>query len=328
MPSSATHAYFAKDVLEKLDDSISNKINNELSMYKIFSQGPDPYNFYDLRLSPRAKKSIKINKALQHTKVNEHFINLINYINDNNFYNDNMVIAYLYGEICHFVLDSTAHPFVIYNTGRYNEHDKNSYKYNGLHEDMEYYIDIYLIWKREKILPKKYKVYKKLFNIKKFSDNLDKTINDVNKKVYGFDNTSKIYFKAINDMKKFYYIFNYDPIGIKKFFYSLLDFICPNSFVKKKELSFNVIPYKKIYYLNEERNIWNNPCDINETYDYSFAILYNLAIKKAVNIITNIDNMLNKKNINNKKIEELFGNKDYSTGKDCDLDLECKYFRF
>ncbi len=328
MPSSVTHAYFAQDVLEKLDINISNKLNNELGMYKIFSQGPDPYNFYDFRLSPKAKKSININKNIQHNNINEHFINLINYINGNNFYNDNMVMAYLCGEICHFVLDSTIHPFVIYNTGMYDKYDKRTYKYNGLHEDMEYYIDIYLIWKREKILPRKYKVYKYLFDIKNFNDNLSMTIDEVNKKTYGFDDTSKIYFKAIKDMKNFYYIFNYDPIGIKKFFYTILDLICPGSFIKKKELSFNVVPYKKLYYLNEERNVWNHPCNINEQYDYSFAILYNLAIKKAVDIINEIDNMLVKKKINNKKIKDLFKNSDYATGKDCDLDLDIKYFKF
>lgn len=328
MPSSVTHAYFATDVLEELDDSIKNKIEKELEMYKIFSQGPDPYNFYDLRLSPRSKKSFAINKALQHSKINMHFTKLIYYINDNNFYNDNMVLSYLYGEICHFVLDSMVHPYVTYYTGPYNKKNKSTYKYNGLHEEMEYYIDIYLIWKREKILPKKYKVYKELFKIKDFNANLINTINDVNKDVYGFDNSAKIYFKAIKDMKRFFYIFNYDPSGIKKCFYTFLDFISPKCFIRKKELSFNVLPYKKLYYLNEDRNTWNNPFDINESYDYSFAILYNKAIKEAVNIITEVDKMLRKKKINNTKVKDLFGNKDYSTGKDCDLHIENKYFKF
>lgn len=43
--------------------------------------------------------------------------------------------------------------------------NKQTYKYNGLHEEMEYYIDIYLIYNRENILPKDYKVYKNIFNI-------------------------------------------------------------------------------------------------------------------------------------------------------------------
>ncbi len=51
---------------------------------------------------------------MQHSLVNKHFVTLINYINKMN-YNDNvMVMSYLYGQICHFILDSTIHPFLLY----------------------------------------------------------------------------------------------------------------------------------------------------------------------------------------------------------------------
>ena len=130
------------------------------------------------------------------------------------------------------------------------------------------------------------------------------------------------------DMKKFYYIFNYDKIGVKKFVYSVMDFFCKNMCVKKKELSFNVNPNSKLHYLNIEKNIWNHPCDINEKYDLSFFELYEMAIDRAVNIINSVDNMLNKKKIDNKKLEKLFGNFDYGTGKDCCLELKYKYFKF
>ena len=40
----------------------------------------------------------------------------INYINEMNYYYNEQVMAYLYGQICHFVLDSTVHPYIIYHT--------------------------------------------------------------------------------------------------------------------------------------------------------------------------------------------------------------------
>lgn len=328
MPSSVTHAYFGEDVFNKCNKRVKNKIINYINYLKVFSQGPDPYFFYDFHLTNRSMDVYRINRAMQHAKVNKHFIKLINYINDNGYYSNGEVMSYLYGQICHFVLDTTAHPYIIYSTGIYDEKDPKTFKYNGLHEEMEYYIDCYLISRRENIHPKKYKVYKQLFNIDKFSDQLNVCINNVIKEVYGFDSADVIYYKSIMDMKKFYYIFNYDRIGIKKFIYSIMDIVCGNKCVKKKELSFNVNPHSKLFYLNKEKSTWNNPCDINEKYNYSFDELYKIATDKAVNIINTIDDMLSRGIVDNKKIEDLFGNRHYGTGKDCDQKYDYQYFKF
>lgn len=328
MPSSNTHSYFCDDVYNKLNKNIKNKLKDNINYLKVFGQGPDPYFFYDFHLTKRSKKVHEINKAMQHTKINKHFIKLINYINENNFYDNGEVLAYLYGQICHYTLDTTAHPYIIYCVGNYNERDPKTYKYNGLHAEMEYYIDSYMIYQRENILPKNYKVYKKLFNIGKFNKELKTTIDEVIKEVYGFDNASDIYYKSIIDMKRFYHVFNYDKYGIKKQIYSIMDFVCRNKCVKKKELSFHIDLNKKQHYLNNDKRTWNHPCDKNEKYNLSFNELYNNALNKAVNIINEVDNMLKNKKINNSKIEKLFKNLDYGTGKDSDLDLEYKYFKF
>lgn len=328
MPSSVTHNYFAKDVYDKLDVSIQNTFQKDLGLYGVFAQGPDPYFFYDFHLTKKSKEIYKINRKMHSANINEHFRCLVNYINEKNYYSNSEVIAYLYGQICHFVLDTTLHPFVIYNSGVYDKKRKNTYKYNGRHEEMEYYFDIYLIYKKENILPKKYKVYDKIFDIKAFSYELNNTIDLVTSRVYGFDNVSAIYYKAICDMKKFYHVFNYDRIGIKKSIYSIMDFVCGNRLVKKKELSFYVNPLSKEHLLNSGNNTWNHPCDINEKYNYSFTDLYIKATCKAIKIIIEIDNMLKEKKIDNKKIDDLFGNLNYATGKDCNLKVEFKYFKF
>jgi len=328
MPSSVTHFYFSKDVYDKCNCIIKNKLSNSINYFKVFAQGPDPYFFYNFHLTKKSKDVFKINRSMQHSKINLHFTKLINYININNYYYNEQVMAYLYGQICHFVLDSTVHPYIIYHTGIYNNKIPETYKYNGLHEEMEYYIDCYLIWQKEKIHPKNYKSFDILFNIDKFNDELKNTIDDVVKDVYGFCNTSDIYYKSIMDMKKFYYIFNYDRFGIKKRIYSIMDLICGNKCIKKKELSFFINPNSKLYYLNGEKKTWNHPCDINEKYNLSFEELYKEAFDKAVYIINEVDNMLKNKSVNNDKLEKLFGNLHYGTGKDCDLDIEYKYFKF
>lgn len=328
MASSVTHVYFSIDVYDKLHDKIRNKIDPSINDFKCFAQGPDPYFFFDFHLSKRSKMVFEIDKAMQHSHINEHFCSLINYINEKNYYSNSQVMSYLYGQICHFVLDSTVHPFIVFNTGIYNEKDKKTYKYNGLHEEMEYFIDIYLIQQREKVSPRKYKVYKHILNISKFNNELNDLIDTVTNKVYGFENVSNIYYKSILDMKKFYYVFNYDRFGIKRFIYKIMDFICQNKMVRKEELSFFVDPKSKIYYLNNDRNTWNHPCNKEEKYNFSFNDLYNIAVDKAIVLIETIDKMLERKIIDYKKIEMLIGNLDYGTGKNCDLKFKFKYFKF
>ena len=327
MPSSVTHNFFSSDVYDKLNKNIKNLIRPCLREYKVFSQGPDPYFFYDFHLTKRAKKVHKINKAMQHSLINRHFITLINYINKKEYYSNPMVMAYLYGQICHFVLDTTCHPYIIYCTGMYDEKDKSTYKYNGLHEEMEYFIDCYLIWKREKVLPKDYKVYKKIFCNMNFNKELKEVIDTVTCDVYGFSDVSSKYLKSIKDMQKFYHVFNYDKYGIKKNIYCIMDKICPDNIIKKKELSFYINPESKLYYLNNEKEEWYHPCCMDESYNYSFLELYDIAIKKAVTIITEINKMLEKNNIDDKFLEKIFGNLDYGTGKDADLKLQYKYYK-
>lgn len=323
-----THGYFCDDVYEKVSKNVRDKLKDNINYFRVFGQGPDPYFFYNFHLTRKSKKIQEINKAMQHSKVNKHFVRLINYISEMNYYSNGQVMAYLYGQICHFVLDSSAHPYIIYCTGRYDAKKPDTYKYNGLHEEMEYYIDNYLIFQREKVLPKKFKVYKKLFNISEFNNELKSCIDDVIRDVYGFENASNIYYKSIMDMKMFFHVFNYDRFGLKKGVYSIMDFVCGNRCVKKKELSFHIAPRSKMYYLNNDKDTWNHPCDINEKYDLSFTELYVRAIDKACRIINEVDDMIRNNNIDNKRIEELFGNLDYGTGKDCDLNLEYKYIKF
>ena len=211
-----------------------------------------------------------------------------------------MVMSYLYGQICHFVLDSTVHPFTIYMAGTYDEKDKKTYKYNGNHEKIEYYTDISLIYQRGNIMPWRYKVYKEIFKFDKFNNELKSTVDEVVKDVYGFDNVSDIYYKCLVDMKRFYHVFNYDRFGIKKIIYSIMDLICGDKVVKKKELSFHVSPDSHLEYLNLDNNTWRHPCTGDE-FSYSFFDLYDMALVKAVNIINTVDKMLNSKSMTIKR---------------------------
>lgn len=326
MPSSMTHAYYAINVYEKLNDKSKNRIKNSLDNLKYYAQGPDSYFFYNLIMTKKGKQIRDFGSYMHRHNVQDFFVNTIDYIYQNNLKNNHEVMAYLYGFICHLILDSTIHPLVFYKTGIFNKKNKKTYKYNGLHYEMEYFIDIYMIYQNEKIEAKYFKLFKYFHKINTLDNDLSKLINITLKETFNLDNMSKYYLESMKDLRLFFKYYNYDRFGIKKLIYQIFDFIAPQNIRRKKPLSFNIKHNQKIHYLNLEKNTWNHPCNIDETYDYSFIELYRISIDKAVNIINQINDILDNYNID--KIKKIIPNTSYITGKDCNNKEKMHYFEF
>lgn len=325
MPNTITHAYFTKDIYERLEKRIKSKVDIEL--LKTFGQGPDPLFFYNI-LNLKCDKNVRIfGKYVQKNKTQDFFKNLIVYIKDNKLENNKEVISYLYGFISHYVLDSTIHPFVFYKTGVCDKKKKETYKYNGLHNDMEVFFDCYLIRVKENMPPRKFKVHKFCFNFNAFSKELSNTIDYVFKKTFGKENMSNIYYDSLKRMKISYRLFRYDPFRIKMYIYKFIDKVLPKYTFRKEPTSYGMKYKNKYHYLNLEKNEWNHPCVKEEIYNYSLIELYIIALKRALKIIEETNKILYKNgDINN--ITNIFTNISYVTGKDCTLKIRNKYFEF
>lgn len=326
MPSSMTHNYFMQDIYNKLEKKLKEKI--VLEDAKTFAQGPDIFYFYNMCLGKKSKMYRKNGNYMHKHNVNLYFNNIIKYIKENNLINNKQCLSFLYGSVAHHILDSTVHPFVFYKTGIFKKGNPSTYKYSGLHQEMEYYLDAYMIFQNEKKEAKDFKMYKHMLNNNKLEDNTLNLIGNTIEETYDFENMDKIYEKCIKDMKLFYKLFNYDHFGIKKFLYTLTDFLTPKKFIRKKKFSFYLTHKSKKHYLNLEKNEWNHPIDIYETYNYSFIELYIIAIDKTLNIIKEIDKLLQDNKLNTNKINNLFQNISYTTGKDCEDKRTMKYFEF
>ncbi|MFA5459397.1 MAG: zinc dependent phospholipase C family protein [Bacilli bacterium] len=323
MPSTITHAYFMLDIYDNLDENAKKLLKNHLEYLKVFAQGPDPLYFYNY-----TKAKIKILSFEMHiTKTRAFFLNLVTFIKEHQLEYQPEVIAYLYGSIAHYVLDSTVHPFVFYQTGFFNKKKKNTYKYIGLHLDMETYIDAYMIYIKENIEPEKFKLHQFCFNVDNFSLALKDTIDDVINTTYQWKHADIFYLKAIKQMKSFFHLFRYDPYGLKKRQYQRLDQIIPKPSFRFVFLSYNINLAEKRYYLNLEKNKWNHPTDKNEVFDLSFPELYMISLQKALSIINDVNEVLyNNRDI--KRLKRTFLNLSYLTGKPCELKQEMIYFAF
>lgn len=326
MPSSITHTYFGIDVYNKLPTKYKKNIN--LDYLKIFSQGSDPFMFYNFFIGKTAKEINYIQEIIHTKKTNIFFKNNIKYIINNNLTNNPEIITYLYGYICHYYLDLYTHPYIYYKSGLFDKKNSSTYKYNAIHQKYEYLIDLYFISKREKIPYYKFKPHKFLFPTKEISNTLENLINNTLYETYKYENLAKYYKKSLNHMYLFYKHINYDPYLYKLLAYSLIDKITKKNTIKLKELSF----HNKLDNINSILNInnetWYLPWDKTKEYTTSFIDLYKRAIDDTVNTITALSEMFYKNKIDYKLIDNLFPNISLVTGLSCNTNVIMKYFEF
>lgn len=309
-----THTYFGLEVYQELPKNCQNKIKNKLEYYKLFSQGSDPFMFYQFFLTRKGKT---IQRKMHTSNTQKFFLSIIQYIHDNNLIHDEAVMSYLYGYITHYYLDSFVHPYIFYKTKTFNPKDKTTYPYNALHQELEYMLDIYFIEKKEKINPQKFKIHQKVFQVTTFPETLKKTINDTIEESYHLKNIAPLYLKSIKHMKKFFFLANYDPYGIKLKIYSLIDKITPPFILHLKELSYyNTYP-NPTPYLNLNHLPWHYPTDPNIKSKDSIKDLIHKAKKDAIKTIKIVTNMLETKEINTQKLKERFQDLSLKTGRPC-----------
>lgn len=325
MPATFTHALFADDIYDELPIGLKKLLIDDKASLRMFAQSTDPFIFYKLG-NKKGKKIREFQSHFHKNKSQEFFLNLINYIKYNNYYQNKEIMAFLYGFISHYVLDSTVHPYVHYKCGYVKKDDPSTYKYKNQHEYMENFLDNYLIKQRKNIDPYKYKFYDYCFMLKPFSKELVEVIDYAFKETFNFNNFSTYYYKALKDMYFYLKYFRYDRYGIKMFIYKSVDrFTKPNMF-RLEAISYHR-PLKDVNnYLNLNHQEWCHPCLKREKHKESFIELYAMALKEAMRIIRDVNNYL--KGTKKVDLKKDFKNLSYSTGKNCDNKNELKYFEY
>lgn len=324
MPATAAHAFFAEDVYKNLKPKTQKLIKSEKKSLLMFAQSTDSMMFYNLLSIKKGKKLRKLSHIFHTENVNLYFYNLINDIKKNQYYHEPQTLSFLYGLICHYCLDTIAHPFIFYKTGRYEKNEKSTLKYNSLHNYMETFIDNTLI-KQRGFHNKKFSFKTLCFDFKKFSKELESTLDNSFDTTYHIKNMSKIYYQSLKQMCFILQTFRIDRYGIKKFFYKLIDHITPKTIMRLESLSYYKI-LDQYDYLNKDKKKWYDPSDKKISSRKDFFELYKDGVKNAVMIIEQInDYFYHNKSID---INRLFQNKSYLTGLDCNKKLKLRFFEF
>jgi len=308
MPSITTHHMFAKEVLNHLSFKEKSHFKNEALIYYTFAQSHDFLFYYTFGFK-NVLKIRELGHHAHHHKTGEYLINIVKNIKEKKLENNPQAMAYLYGSITHYCLDTTTHPYIFYKTGIYRPENKDSIKYKGEHNHIEKDIDaIYY----EKYTTNKCNISKEIIGKPKFSLTLTNLISSVFKETYNEEKIGIYYQKAIKHAKIISTLAINDKLGLKKSIYTLIDKITKKRFGLLNVYSTHIL-HPNISYLNLEHKTWNHPCDKNLLFHDSFEDLYEKSLKKCLNIIKAINKVLyENKNINT--LTKLIPNLDYSTG--------------
>jgi hypothetical protein len=305
----------AEDVLEKINLPLKK------DTFLLASQGPDPLFYH--RSLPLQKKSIipRIGNSMHELHTDGFLYNMIDFVKKNP---DNELKSFLYGFICHHVLDYTAHPYVFFMTGNYSKEVLETKKYRGLHLEMERGIDRYYIETRLKMKAEKFKPFD-YFLKTKVSERVEEMIDASSFEFFEIEQLGKLYNEAVIDMYKTFKFIAYDPLGIKKKIYKVLDkyFNTENSLVYEHVSYYQTKDYHQ--YLNLEQEEHLHPCDKTLKSTDSFIDLVEKAKEEATYIINELELFFQDKREDYFNLLKGFN---YSTGIYWKDNQEMEYFKF
>ena len=221
MPSYKTHAIHGEVILP----SIMPKTEINIEDLKAYCMGPDALIVTDYRIF-----------ELQHAKdTREYFKTLLKQIKKNKLQDNSEVMAFLYGQLDHFILDLIMHPLIYYMTEDMPR--KHLMEPHGLIENL---IDEYVM---EKYNKNEVNYYKKA-NI---SDRkLIKIINESYKKVYNANNISIKYSMGMRLISLYDKLIRRDKLLLAKYVMKVINF---------GDISYHGDSKRAMPYLNLEHNL-------------------------------------------------------------------------
>lgn len=308
MPDLVTHYYFGEQVLASLPEHLNQAIQKDIFFHT--TPGPDvwfPMGFYGGKNKAKCKRGGYMHK--NHTGA---FLTALAREAQSQEDKD-ALFSYLTGFLCHYALDTVAHPYILYSTGEYND-SPDTISYRGNHTRLERAIDCWIIRSKYGLIPGRFSITNRMLALKRLPDSLREPLNRVYGEVYGWENAWEDLNTATADHRFFYRVMR-DPVHLVNFFTGLFD----NG---TSHLDYRLLSYRNrdldpetIDFLNLRHRQWRHPYDPARTSTASFPELMELARQKALQLIDIIyDYVYHKEEYD---LPSLIGNESYSTGLDC-----------
>lgn len=324
MPALLTHYLCGDEMVKSVDTpEIVKVIDSHRNLFNLGTQGPDIFFYHNAWPWAKGKSLSGIGSRLHHEKVKAFFDHAFEALERKKDEGKEKMLAYMYGYLCHYALDTHTHPYIYYKTGFAMDEKDDKKKYDAYHRKFEAEIDVIMT---EEILKKRTHeiLSHKLIAISdEEADLLARMYSWILKNLFGMDIPESDIRKAPKDMKNVTIALR-DVIGIKK---AVIGFI--EKMADRHPLISNMIyPHKidkKLDHLNAAHSSWHYPWSLDAVQNNSFLELFNDAVKEAKNMCMAVNQYFNG-NLDKSKLLEIIGNRSFDSGLDCDEKQEFRYY--
>lgn len=294
MPDVAVHAAFGREVLASLPEEIREYLLSDPYTFALF--GPDPWFMYKPwhRREGRGRR--------MHTGKPGLFLSSLLRQAGNSGARREM-FSYLSGFLCHYALDSIAHPYIIYVTAEERVFPRS-------HMSLEHALDAFEI-RRGGYGAEKHPVTEHYYPLVRLPESLRPDLDAVFEEVYGWKNC----WKALNRSCRRYrlcYRFLENPRGLAARLARLTkrDVLCSMAYSESQFLSADPE--------NTEHRVWKHPFDPSLSFSDSFPELREKARQFAVQLITAVFRLLQYGEGTLESVSALIGNNSYLSGLPAD----------
>lgn len=324
MPAFITHYLCGNSLLRLIeDDSLKSLISEYRNTFNLGTQGPDIFYYYGAWPWKKNHGISDLGNRLHEEKTGELIMELLMYAAASEADVKEMLTAYISGYICHYMLDCHTHPYVFYRTGFVRSGEAPTSKYTCYHRMFETALDVLMLRGELGKKPYEFDSAGQIRIPARTALEIGKMYSTVLNKVYQADISAGLVQQAIADTVGISAVLR-DKTGIKKGLFEGLE-----KGLKKPPLYSSMFLPSKIEdkpdYLNSCHSLWYLPWDNSKKQTSSFTDNFFAAAAEAKNIVETAFSFLAGHSIS-ESLASLIGNRSFTTGEDCTLGLELKYF--
>ena len=324
MPALLTH-YICGNAMLKLidDDRIKSSILKHRNAFNLGTQGPDIFFYYGAWPWVKSNGIKELGDRMHEEKTGEFIFEALKYVIGSDEAAKNILIAYLCGYLCHYILDCHTHPYIFYKADFVRKGEAYTAKYTCYHRMFETALDVLMLKRELGKKPSEFKASEHISIPLQASLFIGEMYSEVLGKIYNVDINPKLVCRAISDITSIAAVLR-DKTGMKKVLLSSVE----KALGRLPMFSSMILPLEVkdgLDYLNTSNSEWHLPWDNSLALTSSFTENFEAAAVESKKIAETILLCIAGA-ISAESAMPLIGNRSFSTGQDCSLGLEFKFF--
>lgn len=294
MPDVAMHHAFGREVLGALPEEIRKDLRETPFVFALY--GPDLWFMY----RPGKLRQGR-GRRMHTTRTGAFLMALADRARSGSAKEE--VFSYLAGFLCHYALDSAAHPYIVWRT-------TETWPTRRAHRDMEHALDAALL-KREGFWGEKHPVTDHHFPKLKLPESMDADLDLAYGSVYGWRGVRKSLNRCYRQYRKFYRL-----IETPRSLLTGLAALVPTH-------RFRSLPYVRSAFLDRDvenlsRASWSQPGSGEGNFTDSFPDLYASARENALRMISAAWEFARAGSLSGEELKAVLGNRSYLSGLDAE----------